>query len=536
MSTHSADRTPLPVEGAGGLTYVPAAMSTAAPLAAGPSPHGRTLRAEMDERRAAGGRFSTRDAAGLLVPVCTQLAALHAAGHRLFVHPSAIDHGAAGSELDLDLARSMPTEPRDRACLAPEQRASGEPGEATASVFAIGAMLYELLTGASVGPGMRRPSEAVPNLPAQLEVILGKCLLADPAQRPGDLAALAQALHGVAPSGSIAPPPLDHENHDFEIDVSLSMVPPEPSFAHGPQAPAHSGQYVLAPAAARPADPTAQLAELKARLESDPRPRYVVVKEGMDHGPFSAVELLQQIATGSFLGTHVLRDRENPGLDKPIDEWPEFQPFAHQSKLNRDIKQEKRNLEAVVHAEKKGMQVKTLIGVGLIGLIAAAGLGWWMRERSNTERELAVQRDAAVAVDEVAGLATADPKKVGGPGGMRASGGKYPAVSGGGSCEAAIARYNEEYTMGGGTGKPDLTAGAYGAVLNRGSYLNACGVPSNMSVNICAAVQNGRAVGVSVSTNPSNPGIASCIASQVRGLGFPAHPRMDVARTTFAAQ
>ena len=53
---------------------------------------------------------------------------------------------------------------------------------------------------------------------------------------------------------------------------------------------------------------TERLAEVKAALESDPRPRYVVVKDGIDHGPFSAVELLQQIATGSFVGTQVLRD------------------------------------------------------------------------------------------------------------------------------------------------------------------------------------------------------------------------------------
>jgi hypothetical protein len=87
----------------------------------------------------------------------------------------------------------------------------------------------------------------------------------------------------------------------------------------------------------------------------------------------------------------------------------------------------------------------------------------------------------------------------------------------------------------GNNGPPDLTAGAYGAVLNKGSYLNSCGVPSNMTVNVCAAVQNGHAVGVTVSTSPSNPGIASCIAGRVRGLPFPSHPRLDVARTTFAA-
>ena len=37
-----------------------------------------------------------------------------------------------------------------------------------------------------------------------------------------------------------------------------------------------------------------------------------------------------------------------------------------------------------------------------------------------------------------------------------------------------------------------------------------------MSVDICVAVQSGRAVGVTVRTNPSNPGISSCISGQVR--------------------
>ena len=55
-------------------------------------------------------------------------------------------------------------------------------------------------------------------------------------------------------------------------------------------------------------DPTQRLADMKAALESDPRPRYVVVKDGMDHGPFTAVELLQQIAQHIFIGDHALRD------------------------------------------------------------------------------------------------------------------------------------------------------------------------------------------------------------------------------------
>src|SRR5262249_33901436 len=85
---------------------------------------------------------------------------------------------------------------RDRACLAPEER-KGVEGDARASVFTIGAILYELLTSASVGPGMRRPAEVVPDISPGLEALLGKALVADPKHRPGDLAALAQALRAV---------------------------------------------------------------------------------------------------------------------------------------------------------------------------------------------------------------------------------------------------------------------------------------------------------------------------------------------------
>src|SRR5690606_7273311 len=106
----------------------------------------------------------------------------------------------------------------------------GRPGNARSSVFAVGAILYELVTGLSVGPGMRRPSEVIPGLPQSLEVVLSKALVADPSHRPDDLFAVAQALHNVAPEMSIRPPPADESRLDgdggFQVDVSLSMLPP----------------------------------------------------------------------------------------------------------------------------------------------------------------------------------------------------------------------------------------------------------------------------------------------------------------------
>jgi hypothetical protein len=533
-------------------------MSTqaeATPLPLGASVPPGSLRAEMEARRAAGRRFNVREAVAIVVPLCTQLARLHQAGQRLFVHPSILRYTAdGGAEVALDQAHRPPLLPRDRACLAREER-KGSEGDSRSSVYTMGAILYELLTGHSVGPAMRRPTELVPELPASIEVVLGKALVADPSHRPHDLDALAQALHNLAPGASARPPAADesHLDHDadFEVDVSLSMLPPAPGGIPAPGslrlAAVHvDGPYAVAIREAAPApssrqDPTRRLADLKTALESDPRPRYVVIKDGMDHGPFSAVELLQQIASATFVGDHVLRDAFSDE-ERAIKDWDEFAPFAEQAKLNRDIAHEKKSLEAVVAAETKTTRTKAVVASTVVGLLVVViGGSFAYRGYQKHQRELEAQAQQADQVVSEGSLGPATggkgPGGARGPGGPRpAGGGNYPTLAGSMSCEAAQARYVEEYKMANGADvPPDLTAGAYGAVLNRGSYLNSCGVPSNMEVNICAAVQNGRAVGVTVTTSPSNPGVASCVAGQVRGLPFPSHPRLDVARTTFAA-
>jgi hypothetical protein len=107
-------------------------------------------------------------------------------------------------------------------------------------------------------------------------------------------------------------------------------------------------------------------------------------------------------------------------------------------------------------------------------------------------------------------------------------------LAGGMSCEQAMNTYSTELKMSG--NKPDITAGQYGAILNRGGYVVSCGAPFSMTVNICAAIQNGRAVGVTVVTKPPNRGVASCIASRIRSMSFPSHPALDVTRTVFAGQ
>ncbi len=113
------------------------------------------------------------------------------------------------------------------------------------------------------------------------------------------------------------------------------------------------------------------------------------------------------------------------------------------------------------------------------------------------------------------------------------SDGSAPTV--GTSCEAAIARSKEEITIGGARGPADITRDAYAAILENGRYLSGCSIPERSVFEICAAVQNGRTVGITVTSSPRSPGLESCVRRAVSRLKFPSNSRLDVTHTRFDA-
>jgi hypothetical protein len=285
-------------------------------------------------------------------------------------------------------------------------------------------------------------------------------------------------------------------------------------------------------AAAAQAAQAAQIAELKAQLESDPRPRYFVVKSGMDHGPFSAVELVRQIDAHTFKEDDTVVDSLD-GRRAPLGEWPQFALFAESAKRARTLVQRQKDIVKVAAAEKKSTRSKTLAGLLLLVVLLGAGAVWYTETSALRRDTVAIQGDESTNVETDGSLGKG--KKKGRRKSNGASGGSVPIVSSGQSCEAALDSYNEVKVIGEDT-PPDLTQGQFERVLNSGAYFSHCGVPFSMSVNICTAVQNGHAVGVTVTTQPNDAKRASCIASAVRGLSFPSHPKLDVTRTRFAAQ
>ncbi len=103
------------------------------------------------------------------------------------------------------------------------------------------------------------------------------------------------------------------------------------------------------------------------------------------------------------------------------------------------------------------------------------------------------------------------------------------------SCEAAIARNNEQLTIGAARGAPDISREAYASILQNGRYLGGCSLPERTVFEICAAVKDGHAVGITVVSTPPSAKLNACVRHAVAHLKFPQNSRMDVTHTRFDA-
>lgn len=105
-----------------------------------------------------------------------------------------------------------------------------------------------------------------------------------------------------------------------------------------------------------------------------------------------------------------------------------------------------------------------------------------------------------------------------------------PHTAGALSCEQAVLEYARHETV---ADAEDVNAGPFAHILNRGSYFEHCGVPNEMGIDMCVAVVEGRATGVTVRTSPPSAEYAECVAESILRLTFPSSTRMAVARTKY---
>jgi eukaryotic-like serine/threonine-protein kinase len=205
---------------------------------------GETL-AELLTRR---GRLPPAEVASLGVQICAALAAAHAAGlvHR-DVKPQNLILGRDGSLRLGDFGIAVGHEGTQLTLvgtvlgtagyLAPEQ-ARGEQVTAAADIYAVGAVLYELLTGepargavslAELGAadGFPPPDLAAraPDAPRELVAAVVACLSLEPEDRPHSAAALARLLAPIASEAATVSLPADPDQSATEILAPTAVRP-----------------------------------------------------------------------------------------------------------------------------------------------------------------------------------------------------------------------------------------------------------------------------------------------------------------------
>jgi hypothetical protein len=71
-----------------------------------------------------------------------------------------------------------------------------------------------------------------------------------------------------------------------------------------------------------------------------------------------------------------------------------------------------------------------------------------------------------------------------------------------------------------------LSSAQLGAPLVHGTFVTECGAPDTMKIVLKADVRLGRAVNVSVKTQPPNLNVASCIEQRARDMQWDVSPKM----------
>jgi hypothetical protein len=78
-----------------------------------------------------------------------------------------------------------------------------------------------------------------------------------------------------------------------------------------------------------------------------------------------------------------------------------------------------------------------------------------------------------------------------------------------------------------------LSSAQLGAPLVHGAFVSACGAPDSMKVVAQVTVKGGHATGASVSTDPPNPAVGSCVEKAIRAMQWDASPKTQHLTVTY---
>ncbi|MCG8556728.1 MAG: protein kinase [Proteobacteria bacterium] len=364
------------------------------PFLASEWPDGSSLLDFVRVRRHGDRKLSARGAYNVLAHVCRALSYAHATTCHGLLRPAVVWVSASGririDEFGVSLAAAelgawKSLDPAEQKFLAPEIREGG-PVDARSDVFGAGALLHVLLTGRAPAEPTQRLSEAHPALGEELESVLARCLEPEPARRFSAVSDIAEALRPLALASVQSGEGLGAE---IEIDVRMESRPPAPmvidSKPPGPQgrteaarrANGRAGAPAGSRAAKRPAESAeTALATALATIERNDATRWMLAKDGVDHGPFSGRELVDLILSGDALAEHGLLNMDTRER-KSLAEFKDFGEFVAQYEFRRKKASEQRAIERSQKAERRTNTAKYLVLAGAAGALALGILGYF---------------------------------------------------------------------------------------------------------------------------------------------------------------
>ena len=501
---------------------------------------GMRLSEFIQSRDRDGNPLSLRGIYNVVAHLCSALSYAHGKGPHGTLRPSVVwvtrggrvkVHDFGVGRVLLDSAGPDAFRSADHACLAPEVK-RGEPATSRSDVFGIGAILYELLTTRSPGADFVAPSHVRDDTPAEIDGILFQCLAPDPKDRFESPEAVRNALLPFVTEANSLPPPADAES-GFDIDLA-SVLPPAdlhiPGMNEAPQRP-------LAP----PPTPRRNLRSLIDELSGDPKQRWMIAKDKMDHGPFNARELMERFNLGGFSGDDLTFNTDT-GERKPLRDWPEFRELVLQREHQDTVAAEQAARVNAHRAEKRSAAAKWLIAASVIGVVAIS-VGGFLLSRSSDVREAAsTELDDLFKLGKIttgeAGLLPDRPtrrKKRGSSAGPAAGSTGFASYD-----DAMMQAANlGDASRGGGEGR--LTGAQVASVMN-GSlnrFYRKCvipevksgGKPGNVKVDLAIA-GNGSVMGATV--HGGSASFQGCMGQEIKTVRFPTFgaPRMG-ARYTF---
>lgn len=491
----------------------------------------------ISTRKAQGKSMSLRGIYNIIAHVCKAATALgrpHGALRPGIVWVTQSGRVKLGDlELGAALAKLGRTEllaAPDQAFLSPEVK-QGKALDARSDVFGVGALLYGLLTARSPLDAFVIPSKLRKDASPALDAVMMRCLAADPGERYGTMQ---EVLREILPLVVAAPEPADEDvelNIEIDIDIANSLAPP-PRFSL-------TSLTSLVPITIASEKPPANtqaagddLSALTARLTANDSPRWMAVKDGMDHGPFTARELIKMIVDGEVLEQHLLFNMFS-NERKPLAEYPDFQPFVQQYRIRRDEQEQAVALDRSKKDEKRSNFAKFTILAVSIGAIVLIGGSYILNRREASVRKqheadlAALYESGQVQITGTAGILKVPTRSAG----TRTGKSSAPSTGGGfGSYEDAMNQAMElgDATKGG--GERQLTSTEVAGVMNRelnrmfgcvGEELRRGGKLGKVGIDI-AILGSGKVAGASV--HAGSAAFQRCIQGKIQNVRFPTFP------------